>query len=258
MEKHIFKKKYGQNFLNDQNILNKIANSIEPSENDLIIEIGPGSGNLTKHLQKYDCNILCYEIDTSLKERLNTIKNDKTTILYKDFLDANIAEDIINIPHKNIYVVANIPYYITTPIIEKLTLSDIKINSLTLMMQKEVGERLTAKPKTKEYGYITVFLNYFYNIQKLFDVSKNAFYPKPNVDSVVLKFITKEIPKGNFEKFNSLIKSAFQFKRKNLKNNLYKYDLKKIEHILEEDGYSLNNRAEDIPLETYLKIIDKI
>ena len=152
MDEHIFKKRFGQNFLNDSNILDKIASSINPSSNDLIIEIGPGSGNLTKYLQKHNCYLFCYEIDLSLKEKLDQLKNNKTTILFKDFLETNISEDIKLIPYENIYVVANIPYYITTPIIEKITLSDIHPKSLTLMMQKEVGERITAKPKTKDYG----------------------------------------------------------------------------------------------------------
>ena len=258
MEKHIFKKKFGQNFLNDKSILEKISNSINPSENDLIIEIGPGSGNLTKFLQKHHGYLLCYEIDQSLKERLELLSNDKTTILYKDFLETNIEEDIKNIPYENIYVVANIPYYITTPIIEKITLSNINPKSLTLMMQKEVGERLTSKPKSKDYGYITVLLNYFYNIELLFKVSKNSFYPVPNVDSVVVKFTSKNKENINFNKFNNLLKASFQFKRKNLRNNLKSYDLSKIEEVLNKHGYSLNNRAEDLPLNVFIDIVDTL
>ncbi len=258
MEQHIFKKKYGQNFLNDSNILEKIYKSINPNEDDLIIEIGPGSGNLTKWLQKFNANIVCYEIDTSLKERLNLIKNDKTTFLFKDFLETNILEDIKDIKYKNIYFVANIPYYITTPIIEKIALSNLNPISLTLMMQKEVGERLSAKPKSKDYGYITVFLNYFYDIKILFNVNRNCFFPKPNVDSVVIQFLSKPKNNTDFNKFNNLIKNAFKFKRKNLRNNLKGYDLNKIEAILKEDGYSLLDRAESIPLETYIKITDNL
>lgn len=258
MEHHIFKKRFGQNFLNDNNILDKISNSINPTENDLIIEIGPGSGNLTKYLQKHNSYLLCYEIDLSLKEKLELIKNDKTTILYKDFLETNIKEDIKNMTYENIYVVANIPYYITTPIIEKLTLSNIKPKSLTLMMQKEVGERLTAKPKSKDYGYITVLLNYFYDIELLFNVSRKCFYPMPNVDSVVVKFLAKDKVNIDFNKFNAFLKHSFQFKRKNLRNNLKNYDLNKIEKILTKNGYTLNNRAEDLPLEVFIEIVDNL
>lgn len=258
MNEHIFKKKFGQNFLQDNNILDKISKSINPNENDLIIEIGPGSGNLTKYLQKHHSYLLCYEIDISLKEKLESITNSKTTFIFKDFLETNIEDDINKIPHENVYVVANIPYYITTPIIEKLTLSNINPKSLTLMMQKEVGERLSAKPKTKEYGYITVLLNYFYNIESLFNVSRKCFYPMPKVDSVVVKFTRKEKNSVDFNKFNNFLKHSFQYKRKNLRNNLKNYNLKKIEYILNKHGYTLNNRAEDIPLEVFIDIVDNL
>ena len=258
MEKHIFKKRFGQNFLNDNNILDKIASTINPTEKDLIIEIGPGSGNLTKKLQNYNAYLLCYEIDLSLKEKLEKIKKDKTIILFKDFLTTDIKDDIKNIPYENIYVVANIPYYITTPIIEKIALSDINPKSLTLMMQKEVGERLTAKPQTKDYGYITVLLNYFYDIEPLFNVSRKCFYPMPNVDSIVVKFTSKDKLNLDFNKFNNFLKNAFKFKRKNLRNNLNGYDLAKIDEILNKNGYSLNNRAEEIPLDVFIEIIGNL
>ncbi len=258
MEKHIFKKRFGQNFLNDNNILDKIASTINPTEKDLIIEIGPGSGNLTKKLQNYNAYLLCYEIDLSLKEKLEKIKKDKTIILFKDFLTTDIKDDIKNIPYENIYVVANIPYYITTPIIEKIALSDINPKSLTLMMQKEVGERLTAKPQTKDYGYITVLLNYFYDIEPLFNVSRKCFYPMPNVDSTVVKFTSKDKLNLDFNKFNIFLKNAFKFKRKNLRNNLNGYDLAKIDEILNKNGYSLNNRAEEIPLDVFIEIIGNL
>ena len=125
-------------------------------------------------------------------------------------------------------------------------------------MQKEVGERLSAKPKSKDYGYMTVLLNYFYNIELLFKVSKNSFYPIPNVDSVVVKFTSKATSDINFNKFNNLLKDSFQFKRKNLRNNLKKYDLSKIDQILNKHGYSLNNRAEDLPLNVFIDIVDNL
>ena len=125
-------------------------------------------------------------------------------------------------------------------------------------MQKEVGERLSAKPKSKDYGYMTVLLNYFYNIELLFKVSKNSFYPIPNVDSVVVKFTSKATSDINLNKFNNLLKDSFQFKRKNLRNNLKKYDLSKIDQILNKHGYSLNNRAEDLPLNVFIDIVDNL
>lgn len=258
MKEHIFKKKYGQNFLNDQGILQKIYKSISPNPNDLIIEVGPGSGNLTKWLQKYNCNIICYEIDKSLQEQLESIKNEKTQIFFKDFLEADLTVDLSTIKYENLYVIANIPYYITTPIIKKITFANINPQGLVLMVQKEVADRLSAKPKTKDYGYITVLLNYFYDIKKLFNVSKNCFYPRPNVDSAIIKLTPNNKEKTDFNIFNNLIESAFQFKRKNLRNNLKTFNLDIIAPVLEANGYSLNNRAEEIPIEVYIEISNKL
>lgn len=258
MKEHIFKKKYGQNFLNDQGILQKIYTSISPNPNDLIIEVGPGSGNLTKWLQKYNCNIICYEIDKSLQEQLESIKNEKTQIFIKDFLEADLTADLSTIKYENLYVIANIPYYITTPIIKKITFANINPQGLVLMVQKEVADRLSAKPKTKDYGYITVLLNYFYDIKKLFNVSKNCFYPRPNVDSAIIKLTPNNKEKTDFNIFNNLIESAFQFKRKNLRNNLKTFNLDIIASVLEANDYSLNNRAEEIPIEVYIEISNKL
>lgn len=258
MKEHIFKKKYGQNFLTDQGMLQKIYTSINPNPNDLIIEVGPGSGNLTKWLQKYNCNIICYEIDESLKEQLASIKNEKTQIFFKDFLEADLTSDLSNMQYESLYVIANIPYYITTPIIKKITFANINPQGLVLMVQKEVADRLSAKPQTKDYGYITVLLNYFYDIKKLFNVSKNCFYPRPNVDSAIIKLTPNNKEKTDFNIFNNLIESAFQFKRKNLRNNLKNFNLDIISSVLEANSYSLNNRAEEIPIEVYIEISNKL
>lgn len=255
---HKFKKQYGQNFLMDKNILNKICESISPNKNDLIIEIGPGSGNLTKRLKEYEANLVCFEIDKSLDKYLNLLEDDKTKIVYEDFMNVNLEEFVKNYNYENIYVIANIPYYITTPIIEKITFSNIKVKSLLLMVQKEVAGRLSSDNGNKEYGYITVLLNAFYDINKLFNVNRNSFYPVPNVDSAIIKLDSKECNILNFEKFNKLIKNAFRFKRKTLKNNLVGYDLDLINNILGEYGYSLSNRAEDIPVDVYINISHKL
>lgn len=255
---HKFKKQYGQNFLMDKNILDKISSSICPNENDLIIEIGPGSGNLTKKLKEYKANLVCFEIDKTLDKYLNLLEDDKTKIVYEDFMNVNLDEFVKKYSHENIYVIANIPYYITTPIIEKITFSNIRVKSLLLMVQKEVADRLSSTNGNKEYGYITVLLNSFYDINKLFNVNKNSFYPVPNVDSAIIKLDSKECNISNFEKFNKLIKNAFRFKRKTLKNNLIGYDLELINNLLGEYGFSLSNRAEDVPVEVYINIANKL
>ena len=255
---HKFKKQYGQNFLMDKNILDKISSSICPSENDLIIEIGPGSGNLTKKLKEYRANLVWFEIDKTLDKYLNLLVDAKTKIVYEDFMNVNLDEFVKKYSHENIYVIANIPYYITTPIIEKITFSNIRVKSLLLMVQKEVADRLSSTNGNKEYGYITVLLNSFYDINKLFNVNKNSFYPVPNVDSAIIKLDSKECNILNFEKFNRLIKNAFRFKRKTLKNNLIGYDLELINNLLGEYGFSLSNRAEDVPVEVYINIANKL
>ena len=255
---HKFKKQYGQNFLMDKNILDKISSSICPGKNDLIIEIGPGSGNLTKRLKEYKANLVCFEIDKSLDKYLNLLEDDKTKVVYEDFINVNLEEFVKNYNYENIYVIANIPYYITTPIIEKITFSNIKVKSLLLMVQKEVADRLSSTNGNREYGYITVLLNAFYNINKLFNVNRNSFYPVPNVDSAIIKLDSKECNLLNFEKFNKLIKNAFRFKRKTLKNNLLGYDLNLVDSLLGKYGYSLSNRAEEIPVDVYINVANKL
>ena len=255
---HKFKKQYGQNFLMDKNILDKISSSICPGKNDLIIEIGPGSGNLTKRLKEYKASLVCFEIDKSLDKYLNLLEDDKTKVVYEDFINVNLEEFVKNYNYENIYVIANIPYYITTPIIEKITFSNIKVKSLLLMVQKEVADRLSSTNGSREYGYITVLLNAFYNINKLFNVNRNSFYPVPNVDSAIIKLDSKECNLLNFEKFNKLIKNAFRFKRKTLKNNLIGYDLNLVDSLLGKYGYSLSNRAEEIPVDVYINVANKL
>ena len=255
---HKFKKQYGQNFLMDKNILDKISSSICPGKNDLIIEIGPGSGNLTKRLKEYKASMVCFEIDKSLDKYLNLLEDDKTKVVYEDFINVNLEEFVKNYNYENIYVIANIPYYITTPIIEKITFSNIKVKSLLLMVQKEVADRLSSTNGSREYGYITVLLNAFYNINKLFNVNRNSFYPVPNVDSAIIKLDSKECNLLDFEKFNKLIKNAFRFKRKTLKNNLLGYDLNLVDSLLGKYGYSLSNRAEEIPVDVYINVANKL
>lgn len=259
---HNFKKKFGQNFLNDDNVLNKIIIESKIPEDTLIIEIGPGSGALTNKLKNSAANVLAYEIDTDLKNILTAkFQDDKNVkIIWDDFLNRDIAKDISEYDNKNIYVIANIPYYITTPIIEKIINSGIDIEKIVIMIQKEVGERFSAKPGSKDYSSITVFLNYFYEIKELFTVSKNCFTPRPNVDSVVVSLERKknQIRAKDEDKFFKLVRDSFQYKRKNLRNNLKNYDLEKVEEVLVSKGKNLTTRAETIDLETFIEISNKL
>jgi len=159
MEDFKFKKAFGQNFLKDNNVIANIVKGSDIKPNSLVIEVGPGSGALTKELSLYAKNVLSYEIDTRLENILdeNLIDCHNVKIIFDDFLKRDIKDDIKDYEYDNIYVVANLPYYITTPIIEKLIESKIDFQSITIMIQKEVGERFSAKVGNREYGSIQCF-----------------------------------------------------------------------------------------------------
>ncbi len=253
------KKSLGQNFLEDETILQNIANSIKTNEYDLIIEIGPGKGALTKYLKAKKSFLICYEIDPRLKDTLKKYTDKKTKIIFKDFLKANIIEDAKDFPYTNLYIIANIPYYITTPIIKHIINLD-KLKSMTLLVQKEVANRLCAKPQSKAYGSLTVYLNYYFNIHYLFDVSKFAFNPVPKVESAVVKFAKKsDCPNVKNEKlFFELITDAFKMKRKTLKNNLKNYNWSIIKKVLEKNNLTENIRAEELSLDMFIELANAL
>lgn len=257
MEKFRFKKSLGQNFLKDKNIIHNIVDNSLVDDKTLVIEIGPGSGALTFELALVAKYVLAYEIDTNLESVLaNKVScYNNVNIIFDDFMKRNVVDDIKDYKYETIAVVANIPYYITTPIIMKLIQSGIDASVMTLMVQKEVGDRLSAKCGCREYDSITVFLNYYFNIKKLFIVSRNSFVPKPNVDSIVIQFLKKDrLDDVDINHFQDVVTDAFQFKRKNLRNNLKKYDLIKVSDVLGHFGYDLNVRAEQLPLEVFVEL----
>ena len=253
------KKSLGQNFLQDENILKNIANSITTKTNDLIIEIGPGKGALTKYLKEKNSFLICYEIDERMKEILKKLEDNKTKIIFNDFLQADIINDSQEFAYENIYIIANIPYYITTPIIKKVIKQE-KLKSMTLLVQKEVAERLSAKPGSKSYGSLTVYLNYYFNINYLFNVSKYAFNPIPKVESAVVNFerIKNKISVKNEKLFFKLINDSFKMKRKTLKNNLKEYNWTKIKTILEKRNLNESVRAEELSIEIFVEIANAL
>ncbi len=258
MKSFDYKKSLGQNFLMDKNIINKIVDSIDSTKDDLIIEIGPGSGALTRELVKKDSDIICFEIDERLKEKLNSIDSKKLKVVFGDFLKINLNEYIDYTKYKHIYFVGNLPYYITTAIINKIV-SESKPYQIVIMIQKEVADRFNAKVGTKQYNSLSLFLQYNFDIEKVCNVSKNCFEPIPKVDSCVLKLKSnKKTSAKDEEKLYKLIKDAFKQKRKNLKNNLNNYDLEKIEKILNKYNKNLKNRAEEIKLEEFIEISNNI
>ena len=256
-----FKKKFGQNFIIDENIIKNIVDKSNIDKDTLVIEIGPGAGSLTNFLAKQAKNVLCYEIDTSLKEILkeNLKEYENVNIIYNDFLKANISEALKKYNYEKLYVVANLPYYITTPIIIKIIEDKLDVDKIVVMVQKEVGDRFKAVPGSKDYNSLSIFLNYYFNVKKQMDVSKNVFMPKPNVDSIVVEFTKRDNKlKVNEEIFFKLIRDSFVQKRKTLRNNLKNYDLLKIENVLKKHKLDLSVRAEQIPIEIFVEIANEI
>ena len=258
MAKFKFKKKYGQNFLQDERTIDEIANSIAPSREDLIIEIGPGAGALTKKLKSHGAQLVAFEIDEDTKKYLLPLEDERTKIVYSDFLEVDIADFLKNFTYERLFIIGNLPYYITTPIIEHIINSGIEHENLTIMVQREVADRFLATPGHKEYGYMTVLLNYHYKIDKIVEVDRSKFFPIPNVDSTVIKLAKEESPSLDYARFKSILKDSFQFKRKTIYNNLKKYDKILLEKILDKRGYNLTTRAEEIDLATYIDLANNL
>lgn len=257
-----FKKTLGQNFLKDDNIVNKIVNATEYKKNNLVIEIGPGAGSLTKKLLPKVDKAILYEIDTRLERILNKelAEYDNYTIIFDDFLNRNVNDDLSKYCFDNLYIVANLPYYITTPIISKIIKEKIPACEIVIMIQKEVADRLCALVGTKEYGQLTVFLNYFYDIKRVTNVSKNSFVPKPKVDSAVIKMVKKDNLEyvKDLDFFRKIVKDSFRFKRKTIKNNLCNYDINIIESVLEKYNFNINTRSENIPYYVFVELANEL
>ena len=253
-----FKKKFGQNFLKDINVVKRIVDVSGVNDKSLVIEVGPGGGVMTRELATRAKNVLAYEIDHDLEDELYKRLDgfDNVDILFQDFLISDLVNDVSNYDYDELYFVSNVPYYITTPILMKIIDSGLSFNKITIMVQKEVGDRFTTAPGSREYGSITVLLNYFYNIKKEFNVSRKQFIPEPNVDSLIVSFSPREnkLPLKDFHHFEKLIRDSFQFKRKTIRNNLKNYDLKVVESVLNEHNYDLTVRAEMLSTDIFVEI----
>jgi len=256
------KKRWGQNFLQDKNILNKIIEAAELTADDIVLEIGTGGGFLTEQLANSKAQIYTVEIDQEKfdfsKSNLDHLTNIE--FILGDFL-IKAKEIFAQIGNKKVKVIANIPYYITTSIIEKLLFYKDHLDFIEIMIQKEVAERLTAKPGTKEYGSLTLFVSYHATVKSLFNVSRNCFYPRPSVDSKVIMIIPREkqIEVESEDLLFRLIKAAFWGRRKTLyncfKNAVYtKFSEKTMEKLLAKFPYIKNQRGEKLSIEDYIKI----
>ena len=255
-----FKKNFGQNFIVDKNIIDNIIKFSLVDKDTMVIEIGPGAGSLTTALAASSKFVLCYEIDDSLKNVLSdSLKNfDNVDIIYQDFLKANVSETLKKYNYDKLYVIANLPYYITTPIITKIIEDKLNVDKIVIMVQKEVGDRLKAQPGSKDYNSLSI--SYYFNVKKLMDVSRNVFLPKPNVDSIVIELSKKEnkYKLKNENVFFKLVRDSFVQKRKTLRNNLKAYDLNIIEKVLNKYGYDLSVRAENLSIDIFVDIANNL
>lgn len=260
-------KNLGQNFLIDNNIVEEIIEKADISKEDLIIEIGPGLGTLTKHLLQKAGKVICIELDsrmvTILKERFLNYTNFQ--LIYEDVLKVDLLKLIQENKNLKAKVVANLPYYITTPIIMKLLEEKLPLETITVMVQKEVADRLTAIPGQKNTGAITYTIYYYTNPEKIIDVPNVSFIPAPQVDSSVIQLKVLKEPKvqvQNEKLFFKVIKYAFMQKRKTLLNTLTNSKMfgnkEEIEKILNKLGIDTKIRAEKLTIEQFAKISEYI
>lgn len=263
MDKHrlSFKKSLGQNFIIDVNILKKIIKKAEVDEETIVIEIGPGIGALTEQLAQTAKHVYAFEIDQRfigvLQQELNPYEN--ITIFNEDILEANLDALIQDVEGEKIKVVSNLPYYVTTPILMKLLTDELPISSYTVMMQKEVAERMAAKPSTKEYGSLSIAVQFYTTSEIVMSVSPSCFMPQPNVESAILKLTKREQPIVDVldrALFFEIVKASFEQRRKTIKNNLgrhFKERLGKdeLEVIFQKSSIEPTRRGESLSIKEF-------
>lgn len=245
------KKRFGQNFLQDKNILNNIVKEISPKPNDHIIEIGPGYGALTQKLLTTTQNLTAVEIDndiaSDLKERFPQLQ-----LVNEDFLETDLSK--LTSQEKKLRIVGNIPYNITSPILFKLIENNTLIKDAVFMVQLEVAKRMTADRGIKDYGILAVVLKYFTDTELCFKISPNVFYPKPKVYSALVHIHFKEINQTEKDQrlFIDIVKAAFGNRRKTLKNSLSNSIFHEID--FSNSGIDLSLRAENLDVNHYLQL----
>ena len=260
------KKKFGQNFLTDQNILSSIVDAACIDKDTLVIEIGPGLGSLTERLLQLAGKVVAYEIDGDLipllKENLKDY--DNLEVIHNDILEVDINSDIDRYKDgfKNIYLVANLPYYITTPIILGLLSKTDKITKYVMMMQLEVADRICGKPSTKDYNALSIAIGYRAKATKIVKVPRTVFIPAPNVDSAVVRldlYEDKPYEALNEEHFFEFIRLCFNQRRKTLNNNLStKYSKEFIQRMLSDNNIKPTVRAEELTISDFIRLSDYI
>ncbi len=266
---HQFKKSLGQNFISDTNLLNAIGEDSGVTKDDFVVEVGAGAGTLTEIISKRSKKMISFEVDISLEVRLSSLEKnlDNLKVYFKDIMDVDLSElpKLFNETSENFTykVVANLPYYITTPIIFKFLQDTSRLKSLTIMVQKEVGERIIANPKTSDYGALSAMVAFYGNAKITRIVKKQNFYPMPKVDSCIVRI---DIDKTKFagvseESYKKLIRTAFNNRRKTLVHNLtHEMGLKKEEVIGALDKISLSDkvRGEELTAEKFVELMKEL
>ena len=247
-------KRFGQNFLQDQNILKKIVDEINPKEDELIIEIGPGQGALTEKLLERKPNLIAVEIDRRVIDDL-TNQFPALNLVQSDFLEIELEKFITDTNNK-IRVIGNIPYNITSPILFKLFDSNTLIQDAVFMVQYEVAKRMTAKMGSKDYGILSVLINYFGEAKLSFKVSPNVFYPKPKVHSAIIHiyFDSSRVNKGTNSLFKSIVKASFGNRRKTLRNSLSNSIFTNID--FSKCSVDLSLRAEQLDIKGFIELTE--
>lgn len=266
-----FKKSLGQNFLIDPNILRNIVGHADLTKDSAAIEVGPGIGALTEHLARQAGKVVSFEIDQRLLPVLEDTLSpyDNVEIIHSDVLKANVKEviDTQLAGYEDIMVVANLPYYVTTPILMKLLMEGLPLRGMVVMMQKEVADRISAKPGTKAYGSLSIAVQYYMQAEIAMIVPKTVFMPQPNVDSAVLRLIRHDAPPVQVKDedfFFTVTKAAFAQRRKTLLNNLQsqlpngKARKEEILVALEEAGIEPTRRGETLSIEEFGKLSDHL
>ena len=273
LERHgfTFKKSFGQNFLTDTNILQKIVDTAEIDKNVNVIEIGPGIGALTEFLAENAAEVMAFEIDERLVPILeDTLRDhDKIKVINEDVLKADLQTRVKEFKNPNlpIKVVANLPYYITTPILMHLIESKIPFAEFVVMMQKEVADRISAEPNTKAYGSLSIAVQYYMTAKVAFVVPRTVFVPAPNVDSAILKMTRREQPLVEVKDedfFFRVSKISFVHRRKTLWNNLTSHFGKseevktKLEQALENANIKPSIRGEALSIPDFARLSDAL
>ena len=254
-----FNKQFGQNFLTDTALLNGIVDDAE-IDGGTVVEIGAGAGTLTRELAKRADKVIAFEVDRNLESvlKLTLAEFDNVQVVIGDIMryDAQAIEDMCGTHFK---VVANIPYYLTTPLIMMFVENSATVDSLTLTVQKEVAERLAAKPSTKDYGAITVAVNAVADVTLTQELSRELFYPQPNVDSAVIRIDMNrnKYDISNRKLFRKTVKTAFAMRRKTLVNNLtvgFNLNRAVAEQITTQSNLSVGCRGEELSVEQFVKL----